>query len=521
LAPVDRGDHVFNGEPRLRLVAERDFVPVVPFRLDEAPKIDAPVWAPVDQLGPVLSQQVPVVTGNDFSSMLSAFNKRCNFKSSQRVSPPIVKEAKRLASLVFPQVRPYDWTHDIYLRWVSKFDHEKQLRMARALSNLHDVDFRSLNTKSLMVKGEVLLKRNDPSWAPRIIYVGSDEYNVLTGPLMDEFNKRLNCALDEFSTDTVEKVIFAYTKTDVDIANALAGCDRYYEGDFSANDKSQVSDVHEIFAHWLKRCGAPLWYIRFYVENSKRFRVVSYDYGISAEIENQLATGGTDTTGRNTVWNLCTFYTFAKKKKLRGTRVAVLGDDIAVGTAAGGLSTSDWVKHCLDAHMILTARECNFTCDLTFLSRFFVPAGQDYVMCPLIGKALCRFNARANRNQDVSDAAYIMGKGLSYAYEFRHIPYMRDAFLTRAHATGCSFDEVRLVDLTWFAKQDVRSVQDVFNRIADEPITISDFEFLEIIMAKYDIGLYDMDELLYNLVLRDDACVLDDERYYNFQHEIG
>jgi hypothetical protein len=499
----------------------RPFIPqVADFRLDDAPKINAPVPAPVDQLGPVLSQQVPVVTGNDFESMLAAFNKRCNFHSDERVCPSIVKEAKKLASLVFPEVEPFDWTQDIYDRWVSKFPPDKQSRMAKALNNLHDVDFRSLNTKSLMVKGEVLLKRNDPSWAPRVIYVGSDEYNVLTGPLMDEFNKRLNTALDEFSDDNVEKVIFAYSKHDAEVATALHGCDKYVEGDFSANDKSQLSDVAEIFAHWLKCGGAPLWYRRFYIANSKSFRVKSYEYGLSAKIYHQLATGGTDTTSRNSCWNFSLWWSFVRKMKYKRTRVAILGDDLAGGTW-DDVNLGAWVEHCKRAGMKLTAQHRRFYCDLTFLSRFFIPCGQDSVMVPLIGKALCRFNARANRNQEITDEMYIAGKALSYAYEFRHVAYMRDAFLSRAQKTGVSLDDVNLHDLTWFAKQGVQSVKDVCRRITEEPLVISDDEFLDVIMAKYDIGLYDMDELRDKLILDDTLETFSDERYYQFVHEVG
>jgi len=499
----------------------RPFIPKVKdFRLDDAPRINAEVLAPLDQLGPVLSQQVPVVTGNDFESMLAAFNKRCNFHSDERVCPSIVKEAKLLASLVFPKVTPFDWTQDIYDRWVSKFPPEKQNRMASAINNLHDVDFRSLNTKSLMVKGEVLLKRNDPSWAPRVIYVGSDEYNVLTGPLMDEFNKRLSCALDEFSDDSVEKFIFAYTKQDVDIANALAGCETYVEGDFSANDKSQLSDVHEIFAHWLKCSGAPLWFRRFYIMNSRSFRVTSFQYGISATIYSQLATGGTDTTGRNTVWNAAQWWAFCRKQKYKRTRAAVLGDDLAGGVAKG-FDLDSWVSFCKSAGMKLTCKHRRFYCDLTFLSRFFVPVGQESCMVPLIGKALCRFNARANRNQEITDLEYMCGKALSYAYEFRHVAYMRDAFLSRARSTGVSLSDVNLHDLTWFAKQGVTSVDDVCRRITEESLVLSEHEFLDVIMAKYDIGLYDMDELRDKLILSDAVETFGDERYYKFEHEVA
>jgi hypothetical protein len=517
---VDFGDHIHNGEPRLRLIAEREFVPQVPFRLDESRKIDAPTYAPVDQLGPVLLQQVPVVTGNDFASLLAAFNKRCNFYSGDRVAPSIVKSSLKLADRVFARRLPYDWTQDIYDRWVSKFDVEKQDRMAKALNNLHDVDFRSLNTKSLMVKGEVLLKRNDSSWAPRIIYVGSDEYNVLTGPIMDEFNKRLSAALDTFRSAEVEKVIFAYTKNDVEIATGLQGCPRYFEGDFSANDRSQLSDVCRIFAHWLRRCGAPVWFVRFYIRNSLNFSVVSHEYGVSADLKNQLATGGTDTTGRNSVWNFCLWHSFCEFTHVKASRAAILGDDIAVGTGRRGVDVSRWIRHCADAGMKLKAQERRFYCDLTFLSRFFVPASEGSCMVPLIGKALMRFNARANRNQDVSDAQYIAGKSLSYAYEFRHVAYMRDKFLARYSSTQVQFSEVKLTDLTWFAKQGVTSVDDIYRKIRSEPLVLSDDEFLEVLMAKYDVGLYDMDDLTGRLILDSTPEVFSDERYYNFAHEV-
>jgi hypothetical protein len=301
----------------------------------------------------------------------------------------------------------------------------------------------------------------------------------------------------------------------------MCGKPIYWEGDFSANDKSQLRDVHEIFAYWLKCSGSPLWYQRLYRRLSKQFDVRSYTYGLSATLFYQLATGGTDTTGRNTVWNLCLWYSFCKLFRVRSTRVSVLGDDIAAGKEETKASLQDWVKHCLDAGMKLKAHQRRLYCDLTFLSRFFVPIGTENCMIPLIGKALCRFNARANRNQDVSDAEYMAGKSLSYAYEFRHVSYLRDKFLQRFRSTGVTIDSIKLHDLTWFSRQDVSGSQDVLQAALDESLVLSDDEFLEIIMAKYDIGLYDMDYLCYRLILSDVPSVFEDERYYAFEHEIA
>jgi hypothetical protein len=424
-----------------------------------------------------------------------------------------------LADRVFPKVEPYAWTLELYFDWVLKFDADKRERMARALLNLHDVDFRSLNTKSLMVKGEVLLKRNDPSWAPRVIYVGSDEYNVLTGPIMHCFNKRLKHALDSF-VDPFVGIMFAYGEQDTTIADFLAGQESYGEGDFKANDRSQLKDVATIFGHWLSRCGVPRWFLRFYLANSETFRVVSYEYGVSAELKHQLPTGATDTTARNTVWNICLWYSFVTKFKIYRTRVAVLGDDLAYGKLGGQVPIQQWVQHCAGAGMVLVASPKRFLLDLTFLSRFFCVKGDQCFMVPLIGKALCRFNARANRREDLSDEEYIAGKSLSYAYEFRHIDYMRNAFLQRFSSTGVDAANLRFSDLTWFSRQDMLTPKGLLDQLSRIDVSLSDDDFLEVIMEKYDIGLYDMDYLRDKLILDTTAAVFSDERYYNFAHEV-
>jgi len=113
------------------------------------------------------------------------------------------------------------------------------------------------------------------------------------------------------------------------------------------------------------------------------------------------------------------------------------------------------------------------------------------------------------------------GKSLSYAYEFRHVGYLRDYFLKRFRSTGVSIDVVKLLDLTWFARQDVSGSQDVLQAALNDSLVLSDDEFLEVVMAKYDIGLYDMDYLCDRLILEDVPSVFSDERYYAFEHEIA
>jgi hypothetical protein len=497
---------------------------VVPLDVFETDKAFDPVEAPVDQLGPVFLHNIPVVTGNDLDSLLSAFNKRCNFHSDQRVSSPIRNHSLELARLVFPGAGKYDWTDDLFEPWVMKFNPAKQRRMRQALLNLADVDYKRLSTRDLMVKSEVLLKRNDSSWAPRIIYVGSDEFNVLTGPLLNHFCKLLATGLDEFSDPHVE-FIMAYGKEDHLIADFLAGDDpfdsNYAEGDFSANDRSHVQDVREIFAYWLTQSGAPSWFVALYLKLAARIPIRNRAFGLFSEIVNQLPTGSTDTTGRNTVWNICLWYAYCRKRKIRGTKCAVLGDDIAVRLGSYEIEISDWIQHCSEAQMILKASQRRFYCDLTFLSRFFVPCNSGSVMVPLICKALCRFNARANRNQDVSDDEYMAGKCLSYAYEFRHVPFIVRFFMIRFNDLCVDVDRIRLQDLTWFSRSNVSSVDEVLDIVKHEPRVLSEGSLLEVVMAKYDLGIQDLDDLCRSIICSAQKLILADERYYLMAHEVA
>jgi hypothetical protein len=419
-------------------------------------------------------------------------------------------------------MEPFTWSQDIFNRWIVKFGPEKQARMRQALLNLHDVTLSKLSMKDLMVKSEVLLKRNDPSWAPRIIYIGSDEYNVLTGPLLDEFNKRLCEALNQFTCPEVE-FCFAYGKHDTEIASFLEGCpleDNYLEGDFSSNDKTQVQDVREIFGHWLKCSGAPDWFVALYLKLAAKFFVRSREYGLFAEINNQLGTGATDTTGRNTTWNMGLWYSFAKMERLVATRCAVLGDDIKINTGQQLVDPIKWQAHCANGKMTLKAKHVEFYCDATFLSRFAVPSNSGPCYVPLIAKALARFNARSNRNSSISDEKYMAGKCLSYAYEFRHIPFMVSFFMRRFASLHVPVEDLTLTDLSWNSRQVIACVPDLVKAVLEEQVILSDDQFLEVIMAKYDLGLYDMENLCSRIILSDTAMLLSDERYYLMAHEV-
>jgi len=119
-------------------------------------------------------------------------------------------------------------------------------------------------------------------------------------------------------------------------------------------------------------------------------------------------------------------------------------------------------------------------------------------MFPLVGKALLRFNARGTRNAAVSDSQYMAGKALSYAYEFRHVPVVRDSFLRRFMSEDA--DNVTTDELTWFTKTSNLTVQQIVQAIADESVLLTQDEFEMTLLDAYDLDLTALREMLRDVV---------------------
>jgi hypothetical protein len=208
------------------------------------------------------------------------------------------------------------------------------------------------------------------------------------------------------------------------------------EADFSKNDSSQVSDVQNLEIMLMARLGCPKWFLKLH-RSSNRFTVYNTKYGVSAVAENQLPTGATDTTFRNSFWNMVIFSAWAHRFRVKGASVVILGDDMLCGLPRR-------VRRCAK-HYEAVARAAKMEAKVTtgpllhsmhFLSKHFVPVtrGENaHVMLPFIGKVLAKFNARPNANQAVTDDEYMAGKALSHCYEFRYCHVLRDLFVQRAN----------------------------------------------------------------------------------------
>jgi len=144
--------------------------------------------------------------------------------------------------------------------------------------------------------------------------------------------------------------------------------------------------------------------------------------------------------------------------------------------------------------MVLKGKAVKLNGGATLLSRRLIIFGDEVkCMLPLIGKALARFNARASMNTGVTDSQYMAGKALSYAYEFRHVPFMRDFFMRRFHSEDQSF--LTLDDLTWFTRTSGMDIPQLIDAVANETMLVNEDIFREWVMEVYDLGLCDLEEI--------------------------
>jgi len=476
----------------------RNFEFKVPHKLELTDKaFDEPI-AEVNQLGPLFAVEVPLATATDYDSFMAAFNKRCNFDADDDIDTDAFNKAMDFIATMDGYFSGDQWdeNEDDRNRWLSKFGDSKRNRMTTAYSEFYEFDYKYLGTKDLSVKQEILLKRNDPTWAPRIIYAGNDTYNAVSGPAAMVAMERLMALLHERSVCGIVTK-FAYKTTDVDLVEHLTrdGYRHVAEGDYSRNDREQRKRVHILFDRFLECIGMPQWY-RELERQVSRFKVQSIKFGFTAWLRWQLPTGVTVTTVRNSFYNWLMFTMAMARQGIRA-RCVILGDDL-LATTNIPVNLNSWVSFVNLFKMVLKAKSPRLHAMSTFLSRRLCIDTAVGCMFPLVGKALLRFNARGTRNAAVSDSQYMAGKALSYAYEFRHVPCMRDSFLRRFLMEDV--EKVTTDELTWFAKTSNLTIHEIMDAIKHEPNTLTEEEFELCILEAYDLDLDSLKEMLHSVI---------------------
>jgi hypothetical protein len=479
---------------------------------------------PINILGPVLDGHIPVVTNSDPTSLLAAFNKRCNFLADTKDNIAD-KEFKMALDLVASL--PDLFTDDPWLendvdraRWLKKFDQPKADRMCTAWNERPDTTLRDIRNKTLMVKIETLLKRDDAGWAPRAVYVGSDAHNCITGPPMMVAMERWQALLDDDADGSLlgpVSVRFAYKRDDTYLCEHLsrdATLTNVCEGDFSRNDREQRQRVALIIDAVLHKLNFPEEFRKLMVDSSESYDVYASMCGLKATLQHQLPTGTTATTFRNSVFNPVMFAVACRQQKITRARANILGDDILAVTLQR-MNLNEWIN-CVDRFkMVLKAFAPDLNGQATFLSRRLIMNTKTPCMIPKIGKTLARFNVRACKNPALSDDAYMAGKSLAHAYEFRHAPPFVSMFVRRfKYHYARMNDHEKQGDVqhdSWFLKiSGLTKVDDILTAAEKCSVKVRDHELSDWTTETYSTWYTDLLQFCEKVITTPVYMVLDD-----------
>jgi len=500
---------------RATVIPNRPFEMKVPHRIDEQDYEPDHNDDPINILGPVIENMIPVVTSQDPMSLLAAFNKRCNTYKDPKKFKMGTQELKMALQLIngLPNLfEPWIENDEDRERWLNKFDAGKRKRMEDAWTSISDADKRDIRNKTLMVKIETLLKRDDPKWAPRAIYIGSDAHNALTGPAMMVAMERLVELLDTDNGGSKLGPIhvrFAYKKDDVYLCEHLHAdpkCGVTIEGDFSANDREQVREVgDQIIDTWLRKLNFDDYTRQWMLDSNEEYNVYGFAAGLKATLKYQLPTGTTATTFRNSAFNAIMFAVAMLQQKVTNGRAVILGDDI-LAVLQQLIKLAEWVNCVARFQMVLKAVEHPaLNGAATFLSRRLVHNTPTPCLVPKIGKALARFNVRACKNPAVSDDMFMAGKALAHAFEFRHAPQMAHLFLKRFehHKLLAEMDDHDDIEHdSWFLKISGMTTPDQIKKaVLCCPVRVSDDDWCDWIADTYLEGWDDILDLCKQVIL--------------------
>jgi hypothetical protein len=413
--------------------------------IDQGAQSDSPAGEHQGYLGPLIENRVPYITTSHRSDLLHAFDKRINYHTPLRASKHVEDVSRRLVRLMVPAKLPtFDWDLELFNEWIDKFDTEKQKRMRTAYEQQGLQTISDYSDKDVFTKIEALVKPPE-TVKGRVIFKGTDLYNAISGPIFLELMRRLKATEDTQRLGYRYQI--AYKETTDSIASFVhrGPSGSFLEADFTANDKYQCKSVQWLELVLMKRLGCPEWFLRLH-RQTNRFRILNGKFGLMAWVENQLPTGATDTTFRNTFWNLCIFNVWWYDHNAGFAHVAILGDDMLACLEKWPRRAAATYKRTASAARMEAKVSC--FADITqchFLSKHFyrVDCQDEPVMLPFLGKVLAKFNVRPNNNSSVSNDEYMAGKALSACYEFRYCHELRNMFARRAfihlERTGNSF----------------------------------------------------------------------------------
>lgn len=460
--------------------------------------------------GPLFRHMHPVVPDNGWYNMVAAFRKRCNYFSAKRATPKIIAASREFAEKLCPVPLPcFEWNEHNYREWLIKFGPEKQARMNQALLTLPFSTLSDYTSKDIFMKVEALLVTHKPNWAGRVIYKSTDLYNAISGPIFSEMMRRFDACLERMGGPYHFRTAYRKTPDQYTGHVEIEHDDEFIvEADFSSNDKFQCADVILLECALMRLLGAPEWFVRLHMKSDK-FQVTDSKHGVRATLQHQFPTGATDTTFRNTFWNGTILWAFLREVKASSCNAILLGDDM-LAKVRGRVRhvTKIYSNIATEAHMEVKAKRHANLWTATFVSKFFIPHGNAmHLTVPILGKALARFNMRANQNSAVTDHAYMAGKAISYAYEFRFYPTIRNIFLERfdyefKEAKKEKRGVLHLEVHSWNAREAGVTLSNITKKLVTEEY-LDDAEFTAFCIERYALMGMEVLDLFRQVVLSD------------------
>jgi hypothetical protein len=432
------------------------------------------------------------VVKNGGAATLQGMKKRCDDKpQNDRESQAFITGHKRLMAKIHKR-------DEIKITEDDVRDYIRQCSVAKAAKlnavwKEQDFDIDMYNAKMVFAKTEVLVKEHGA--APRVIYQGTDIYNLLFGVQMFVLTKRIKEELSATNPlNTGNVIIYACGMDDHEVSAVYDRAPgRALENDLSRNDSTQTTWMRKYEAMYYKKHGATDWWVREFVKH-KSVNVWTR-FGISATIEGQRWSGEVPTTPGNGHTNACHILSYLPEVGVTESVSVVYGDDGLTITKQQPVDCAAEViqKVVGDSGMIAKPVLHEDLEQATFLRKRRVLGPNGHMSVPQYGRVLAKINVRGNFNTAINDRDYMAGKYLSAAYEHRHAPQLAERL---TQASESMSDKPHLDARNQSAQAYGLTVEQLVQRTRDAcglPRSVLDGHCLKVYGINYDEVLHEYD----------------------------
>jgi hypothetical protein len=369
-----------------------------------------------------------VVVKNSGEAVTQGMKKRVDDKpQNDKVSEKFIEGHRRLMAKIHKreEIRITETDVSDYIRQCSVHKAATMNKVWQA----QDFDLALYNAKMVFAKTEVLVKPHGS--APRIVYQGTDIYNLLFGVQMFVLSKRIKEELSETNPlNTGNVIIYACGMHDHEISAVMdRSPGQALENDLSRNDSTQTTWMRRYEAMFYKKLGATDWWVREFAKHTSVN--VWTRFGVSVEVVGQRWSGEVPTTPGNGHTNACHVLSYLPEVGVSESVTVVYGDDGLTKTKQRCVDSAAAVVSKVVAESGMVAKPV-FHVDAehaTFLRKRFVMGPNGHKTIPQYGRVLAKLNVRGNFNSAVNDRDYMAGKYLSAAYEHRHAPQLSERLI--------------------------------------------------------------------------------------------